>query len=95
MFLPFQVRVGIPSGAEAAIHSLRKYAKKSAEKIVLVKTDFRKAFNNIRRDHILHLVNKNLPEMFPSIWQAYITPPIYATVIPSFFPRLRYNRVIP
>ena len=44
-FLPFQVGVGIPSGAEAAIHSLRKFVKKPANgKYVLVKVDFQNAF---------------------------------------------------
>ena len=33
--------------------------------------DFKNAFNNIRRDHILHSVKASYPEMFPYVWQAY------------------------
>ena len=38
---------------------------------MLVKVDFQNAFNNIRRDHILHSVKESYPEMYPFVWQAY------------------------
>ena len=40
-FLPFQVGVGVPSGAEAANHTCRKFVRKfMKDKFVLLKVDF-------------------------------------------------------
>ena len=49
-FRPFQVGVGMPKGAEAAVHATRNFledASKKNEQKVMLKIDFRNAFNTI------------------------------------------------
>ena len=73
-FLPQQLGVGIPSGAEACIHSCRKFIKrKHNSPKVFLKVDFRNAFNSLRRDSMLNLIKSNFPGMFPLVWQSYST----------------------
>ena len=57
-FQPNQLGVGTPKGAEAAIHALRSYLENptTIDK-VLLKIDFKNAFNSIRRDKILSLIH--------------------------------------
>ena len=64
-FQPNQLGVGTPKGAEAAVHALRSYLENPENKDkVLLKIDFKNAFNMIRRDKILNLVKKKLPNIY-------------------------------
>src|SRR6218665_2719898 len=47
---PIQLGVGIPGGAEAAVHATRLWVTTMPEDSVLVKLDFTNAFNTLRRD---------------------------------------------
>jgi len=49
-FSPIQLGVGITGGAEAAVHAARRYVEHLDPDFVIVKLDFRNAFNTIRRD---------------------------------------------
>ena len=71
-FLPHQLGVGVTSGAESSIHVCRKYVKYNhSTSKVLLKVDFKNAFNLLRRDGMLQLVKTNFPRLFPMVWQCY------------------------
>ena len=71
-FRPNQLGVGTPKGTEAAVHSLRSYVLNPQNKDkVLLKIDFKNAFNSIRRDVILNLVKAKLPKMYNFVHQCY------------------------
>ena len=71
-FQPCQLGVGTPKGAESAIHALRAYLEDptSQDKVVL-KIDFKNAFNCIRRDKILALVKMKIPHIYNFVYQCY------------------------
>ena len=50
LLAPIQLGVGIPGGAEAAVHATRRWVTTMPEDSVLVKLDFTNAFNTLRRD---------------------------------------------
>ena len=71
-FRPSQLGVGTPKGCEAAVHSLRSYLENQAtENKVLLKIDFRNAFNSIRRDMILPIVQRKIPSIYNYVYQNY------------------------
>ena len=70
-FQPHQLGVGTRKGSEIAVHVLRKYLQcESGDKVVL-KIDYRNAFNCIRRDKFLTKVRELFPDVYPMVWQAY------------------------
>ena len=72
VFKPHQMGVGVRCGAEAAAHSCQRYIENpdSIQKIML-KVDFRNAFNTIRRDVVIMKVESIVPQALPLVWQAY------------------------
>ena len=62
-----QLGFGTPLGAEAAAHAVWLYS-------VLVKLDFKNAFNSIRRDKMLEAVKQHIPELFPFINSCHSYP---------------------
>ena len=71
-FSPHQLGVGTPNGAEIAVHAVRSYLQDpSSQGKVLVKIDFKNAFNCIRRDVILNLVKIKMPKIYNYIHQCY------------------------
>ncbi|KAG1702407.1 Retrotransposable element SLACS protein [Nymphon striatum] len=71
-FRPHQLGVGTRLGAEAAVHSCRRFLCHipSSEK-VLLKIDFKNAFNSVRRDLILKEAKNHAPEVYPLVYQCY------------------------
>lgn len=69
---PVQLGFGTKQGCEAAVHATRTYVTMSTgtEK-VLLKIDFRNAFNSIERDVMLHEVKKKTPSLYHYFWQCY------------------------
>ena len=63
-FAPIQLGVGVPGGAEAAVHATRRYVMSMSNENVLVKLDFENAFNSLRRDCMLEAVAKDMPEIY-------------------------------
>ena len=63
-FAPIQLGVGVPGGAEAAVHATRRYVMSMSNENVLVKLDFENAFNSLRRDCMLEAVAKDIPEIY-------------------------------
>ena len=72
LFWPLQLGVGTSKGCEIAAHAIRQYviSDKVYEK-VLVKVDFKNAFNSIRRDVFLRRVLHYCPSLYPMVYQCY------------------------
>ena len=74
-FYPHQLGVGTKAGAEAATHACRRFMGASnTDDRILIKIDFKNAFNTVRRDVIMKEVKEKVPFIYPFIWQAYNTP---------------------
>ena len=72
MFQPNQLGVGTPKGAEAGAHALRAYVEN--EKIsdeVLLKIDFRNAFNCVSRKVIMEKVKIHAPQIYTYVYHCY------------------------
>ena len=65
LLAPRQLGFGVQGGAEAAVRAARRYLEKMEQGKLLVKIDFRNAFNTVRRDAILEAVAKHFPELLP------------------------------
>ena len=74
LLAPHQLGYGTPLGAEAAVHASRIYLQNMQEHHLLLKLDFKNAFNCLRRDKMLAAVSEKAPELFPFIHSAYGTP---------------------
>ena len=72
VFRPHQMGVGVQCGAEAAAHSCRRYIENpQSQNKIMLKVDFRNAFNTIRRDLVIREVERIAPEALPLVWQSY------------------------
>ena len=56
--------VGTPSGAEVVVHACRNFISKAKSENILLKIDFKNAFNSERRDRLLHKVHKLFPQIY-------------------------------
>ena len=74
LLAPLQLGFGTPLGAEAAAHSARVYLHHLIPDHVLLKLDFRNAFNSIRRDKMLEAARENIPELFHYVFSCYSSP---------------------
>ena len=74
LFSPHQLGVGTPKGVESAVQTVRAFVQneKSINK-VLLKLDFKNAFNQIRRDIVLKKVKELVPEIYSYVFQCYAT----------------------
>ena len=72
LFHPNQLGVGTELGTEIAVHSIRQYINNpdSSDKVIL-KVDFKNAFNCLRRDFMLSKVKDLTPQIYNYVWQAY------------------------
>ena len=71
---PLQLGYGTLLGAEAAAHSARLYLKDLPPDHVLVKLNFKNAFNTDRRDKVLEAASEFIPELFPYLFSCYSSP---------------------
>ena len=74
LMAPHQFGFGIPLGAEAAVHATRVYLQDMPDHHLLLKLDFRNAFNSLRRDKMLLAVCEKAPQLFPLVHSAYSAP---------------------
>lgn len=58
-------------GAEAAVHATRKFLQNLEDEHVLLKLDFKNAFNSIHRDKVLEAVCDLAPTIYPLIHSSY------------------------
>ena len=65
LLAPRQIGFGVACGTEAAVRATRQYTDNMEPGHVLVKLDFKNAFNTLRRDSILESVSTYCPELLP------------------------------
>ena len=71
-FRPLQMGVGTPKGCEAAVHTVRAYVESdSVQDQVLLKIDFKNAFNSVHRDVVLKLIKEKVPQLYGFVYQCY------------------------
>ena len=63
-FAPIQLGVGVKGGCEAAIHAARRFCSTMSTEQILVKLDFRNAFNSINRETVLRAVAAHIPMLY-------------------------------
>jgi hypothetical protein len=76
-FAPLQVGVGTRGGTEALIHATASLLEEHGhcDKFVLLKVDFKNAFNMVDRSKMLALVREHFPELFPWVRFCYSGEP--------------------
>ncbi len=76
LLAPRQLSYGIPHGAEAAVHAAQLFLDNVQPNEVILKLDFKNAFNTIQRDKMLKAVRSLAPELAPFVYSAYSEPSI-------------------
>ena len=76
LLAPRQLGYGTPHGAEAAVHAARLFLDNLQPNEVILKLDFKNAFNTIRRDKMLKAVRSLAPDLAPFVYSAYSEPSI-------------------
>jgi hypothetical protein len=72
---PHQLGVATKLGCEAAIHTTRTFVNNDQNHgKVLLKLDFKNAFNSVERDCILKEVQCHTPLLYPYLYQCYRNP---------------------
>ena len=71
LLAPRQLGFGVPHGMEAAIHASRIYLCSLQPDQVLMKVDFKNAFNSVCRDKMMLAVKEFIPELFPFVHSVY------------------------
>ena len=74
LLAPHQLGYGVPLGAEAAVHATRIFLQNLQPGHLILKLDFRNAFNCLRRDKMIKAVGKLVPELLPLVLSAYSSP---------------------
>ena len=74
LLAPRQLGFGVSGGAEAAVHAIRSYLNRLDQNVVLLKLDFKNAFNCIRRDKMLEATRSLAPDLYPLVYSAYSSP---------------------
>ena len=74
LLAPHQLGFGVPLGAEAAVHASRIFLNNLQPGHLILKLDFRNAFNCLRRDKMIAAVKQLAPELLPLVTCAYSTP---------------------
>ena len=65
LLFPLQLGYGTRLGAEGAVHVVRAYLTQLHPGNVMLKLDFKNAFNSIRRDFNLKEVLVKVPKVYP------------------------------
>lgn len=69
---PKQFGFGTKAGCEAVLHGTRTFLDlNSGSSKILLKVDFKNAFNSIERDEMLNSIKEKTPKLFPFLWQCY------------------------
>ena len=68
---PHQLGFGVKGGAEAGVRAARRFITNLPDNEVMIKIDFRNAFNTLRRDVIMEAVKENIPEVLNYALSAY------------------------
>jgi hypothetical protein len=95
--LPHQIGVAVPGGAEALVHAFRMMYKEHAQDddFVILKVDFRNAFNMIRRDVFLSLVLEHFPALYRWCWACCPRPKVIGVVTPGLHSCMKNLESVP
>ena len=74
LLAPRQLGYGVRGGVEAAVHATRQYLSSIRPDHVVVKLDFRNAFNSVHRDSLLKAVQNLVPDIYPFVHSVYSSP---------------------
>ena len=74
LLAPLQLGCGTPSGCKAAVHATHLYIHNLTSGQVLLKLDFKNAFNCVRRDRMLMAVKESTSELLVFVYSAYAQP---------------------
>ena len=74
LLAPGQLGFGVSGGAGAAVHAKRLYLNCLDQNVVLLKLDFKNAFNCIRREKMLEATRSLAPDLYPLVHSAYSSP---------------------
>ena len=74
LLAPRQLGYGTALGCEAAVHATRLYLRHLQSSQVILKLNFKNAFNCICRDKMLQAVSDLAPELAPFVYSAYSEP---------------------
>ncbi|KAF2881322.1 hypothetical protein ILUMI_24852 [Ignelater luminosus] len=70
--IPFQLGFGTKGGCEAAVHCCRTFIHQNTDTPkVLLKIDFRNAFNTVERNEMLKCVKNRIPKLYNILFQCY------------------------
>jgi len=72
LFCPHQLGVGTPKSTESGVHAIRAFVSspKISNKVVL-KIDYKNAFNCVNRIVIMEKVKEHVPHMYDYVYQCY------------------------
>jgi len=68
---PRQLGAGMAGGIEAAIHAARRFLDQAGDDEIMVKIDFRNAFNSLHRKQMLETVDQLVPEISHFVRSGY------------------------
>ena len=74
LLAPLQLGCGTPMGCEAVVHAARLFTHNMIPGQMLLKLDFKNAFNCLRCDKMLMTVRESIPELFRFVHSAYAQP---------------------
>ena len=74
LLAPRQLGYGVPLGPEAAVHTAQIFLHNLQPGQLIMKFDFRNAFNSLRRDKMVAAVEELVPELLPLVLSAYSSP---------------------
>ena len=76
LLAPRQLGFGVSRGCEGAVHAARRYIDNLLPNEMILKLDFKNAFNTIRRDTMLEAVALHFPKLYRFVESAYGSPSI-------------------
>ena len=71
LLAPLQLGCGTPMGCEAMVHAARQFVHNLIPGQMLLKLDFKNAFNCLRRDKMLMTVRESIPKLFRFVHSVY------------------------
>lgn len=74
LLAPYQLGYDTPHGPEAVVHAARIFLQNLQPGHLILKLDFRNAFNSVCWDKMLLVVKDRVPEIYPLIHSAYSRP---------------------
>ena len=80
LLAPLQLGFGTPSGAEAVVHAACTYLSTMDEGHLMLKLDFKNAFNSIHCDKILKSVQEKAQVIYPLVHAALAAHPPFSSL---------------